>query len=234
MKLNHLRFTVICLILIALPRGIKAENQYKKGILILKNGKAIEAEYIETEKDFFARDKEKGRSFSKSEVLDIVSGEYFQKIKESSPLKSAGKSILFLNSAAEYQWYGEKGNSGIEDVTFRVLKISLILLTGYFYSAAHSSNEALKNSYTGVNSGSAEAKFHRNYLGYQIAGALTLLTFSYTAVKAFVRFGHNEKYEDLGIQGRNPFGIKEYIESEKNLNRNFRQNYFEFAVSKNF
>ncbi|EMY22707.1 hypothetical protein LEP1GSC115_1992 [Leptospira interrogans serovar Australis str. 200703203] len=72
------------------------EIQYRKGILLLNNGPALFGEVGEFQGFYFIRNSKIGKKVSKDQVIDFVSEEYYNKIKYSSALKSAFRSLVFL------------------------------------------------------------------------------------------------------------------------------------------
>lgn len=116
----------------------------------------------------------------------------------------------------------------------RIIKIGLIVLTGYFYTETLKSNSILKNSITGISSSSAQDRFQRDYRNYQIAGALTIFTFSFSAFKAYLRFGKNEKMQDLEIENRTIVSLDDYLRDSNSLNFRHQNNAVELIFSKVF
>ncbi|MCZ8343410.1 MAG: hypothetical protein O9301_10290 [Leptospira sp.] len=213
---------------------IQAKDAFLSGVLLLKNGQSIQTDYTELNDSYFVRSERIGRYIQKSDTLDIVSDDYFKKIQNSSPWKSSLQSAIYLNSSASYQWTTDQNAVFKEDLTDRIIKVSLIVLTGYFFFEAQKSNEALQNTFTGINSSGAKDKFQRDYTNYQIAGALTILTFSLSALKAYVRFGRNPNWDSLGIEQRKLVTLEEYSNDPKNLNHRYPNNSVEILFTKSF
>lgn len=231
---NSLNFGFVLLSLLLNLTSLYAEGSFQKGILLLKNGDTIEADFTETNDAYFVRSEKMGKYIRKSDTIDIVSNDYFQKVHDSNPWKSSLDSVLYFNSSASYQWNQNKESIYKEDLTDRIVKISLILLTGYFYFDAQNSNEALKRTYTGFNSNAARDRFQRSYTNYQIAGALTIFTFTFSAMKAYFRFGRNVSMDHLGIENRKIVTLDEYGNDPKNLNWNLPNNSIELSFAKAF
>ncbi|WP_061266428.1 hypothetical protein [Leptospira interrogans] len=188
------------------------EIQYRKGILLLNNGPALFGEVGEFQGFYFIRNSKIGKKVSKDQVIDFVSEEYYNKIKYSSALKSVFRSLVFFNASADKQWRGfPQDNSPtdgrLEDFFTLWIKIGLLLLTAAAYADADERNHSLKNAYSGFN-GKEKHAFQNSYTRYQILGGITIGFFTFTTIKAYVRFGKNDHYKDLQIQGRElrPFG----------------------------
>lgn len=182
------------------------ETQYRKGILLLNNGPALSGEVGEFQDFYFIRNSKIGKKISKDQVVDFISEEYYNKIIYSSALKSAFGSLVFFNASADKQWRGfpqdNFTNDGrLEDFFILWIKISLLLLTAVAYVDADEKNHSLKNAYSGFNDKEKHA-FQNSYTRYQILGGVTIGFFTFTTVKAYVRFGKNDHYKDLQIQGR--------------------------------
>ncbi|MCH1912495.1 hypothetical protein L9Z41_11265 [Leptospira noguchii] len=182
------------------------ETQYRKGILLLNSGSALSGEVGEFQDFYFIRNFKIGKKIPKDQVVDFVSEEYYNKIKHSSNLKSAFGSLVFFNASADKQWRGfpqdNSPNDGrLEDFFTLWIKISLLLLTAAAYADADERNHSLKNAYSGFNEREKHA-FQNSYTRYQILGGIAIGFFTFTTLKAYVRFGKNDHYKDLQIQGR--------------------------------
>jgi len=202
---------------------VYSQDKYKKGVILLKDGNAIISEYTNDKDTYFLRNEKKGKSFRSDEIHAIVSEEYYNKIKKSDVWKSSIDSLVYFDASASYQWQDQK-TSEFEDLSFRIVKISLLLLTGFFYYQSNLANQQLQRSYSGINSNEANANFNRNYTNYQAFGLLSLLTFSYTTYRAYIRFGTNENMESLDIPNRNLMNLEEFFNRQGSSQYNYKNN----------
>lgn len=223
------------LILLFVPITVTAESNKLKKVILIDDDKAVYSEVLEDGNNWFLRDDQKGIPIGKNRVKAVVDKDYYDSVKYKSPLSSSFESILYFDSSANYQWNENKEKIINETLFFRITKLTLILATVYFYNESLKANEALKNSVYGLSS-SAERKFNDQYRNYQISASLALLTFTYTSILAYIRFGKDSNFDNLNIQNRNILEIQDIskIESEKKSTLYTQQNYIEFAMSKKF
>jgi hypothetical protein len=176
-------------------------NEYTKGIVLIGEGDFYSGEFKKIGEDTYLRNQTKGRLFKRDEVKGFISQEYYDKIKSSSPLESMWNSLLYFDSSATYQWSGKENSIFIEDFYTRVIKISLLLMTGYLFLEANKANDDIKSSYLGFND-SSTSKFQKRYEEYQIAAGLTIGYFAYSSIKAYVRFGRDGSFNDMNLMKR--------------------------------
>ncbi|EMY78557.1 hypothetical protein LEP1GSC060_3958 [Leptospira weilii serovar Ranarum str. ICFT] len=202
-----------------------SENQkgsaFRNGILLLNNGPALSGEVSEFEDFYFIRNSKVGKKIPKDQVTDFISEEYYKKIKNSSSFRNAWKSLLYWNASADTQWRGfpreDVATSGqFEDSYTFWIKVALLLLTAAAYADTNQQNHSLKNAYSGFNE-KEKRTFQNSYATYQAVAAITIGFFSFTTVKAYVRFGRNENYKDLQIQGRELKSVGEAFDSKSPL-----------------
>lgn len=223
------------LILVFCPIVVTAESNKLKKVILIDDDKAVYSEVLDDGSNWFLRDDQKGIPIGKSRVKAVVDKDYYDSVKYKSPLSSSFESILYFHSSANYQWNENKDKIVNETLFFQITKLTLILATVYFYNESIKANEALKNSVYGLSS-NTERKFNEQYRNYQISASLTLLTFTYSAILAYIRFGKDSNFDNLNIQNRNILEIQEIskIENEKKTTLHTQQNYIEFAMSKKF
>ncbi|MCT8332348.1 hypothetical protein NUH30_01565 [Leptospira sp. 85282-16] len=226
-------FTVIIYISAIYPSFLFSQSEKEKKVILIDTDKSIYGEYLDAGNNWFIRNDTKGISIDKKRVLAVINKDYYDLIKTKSAIKSSYESLVYFDSSANYQWSEDRIKLHNENLFFRITKISFIFVTAYFYNESIKANEAIKNSIYGFSSG-AERRFNGQYRNYQISASLTLLTFSYSAVFAYLRFGRDSKFNNLEIQNRQHIEIEDFSknENERKLNANHQQNYFEFAMSK--
>ncbi|WP_078127579.1 hypothetical protein [Leptospira alexanderi] len=187
-----------------------SENQngstFRNGVLLLNNGPGLSGEVSEFRDFYFIRNSKIGKKIPKDQVTDFISEEYYKKIKNSSSFRSAWESFLYWNASADTQWRGfpreDVATSGqFEDSYTFWIKVGLLLLTAAAYADANRQNQSLKNAHSGFDRREKET-FQNSYIRYQAVAAVTIGFFMFTTIKAYVRFGRNENYKDLQIQGR--------------------------------
>ncbi|TGM58669.1 hypothetical protein [Leptospira adleri] len=225
--------------LIAASIPISAEgiqhSSFRAGILLLKEGPGIQGEVSDLSDSYFIRNPKIGKKFPKQQVLDFVSEEYVRKIQNSSAIDSAWKSLLYFHASSETQWKGfpQETNSTDgqwEDSYTRWIKVGLLLLTVAAYADAVQQNNALKNSYSGFNE-HEKAAFQNANTRYQTLAGITLGFFTLATIKAYVRFGRNDHYQDLKIQGREIKSVSEWIDPKSSLSG---APSFQFGITHNF
>ncbi|MCZ8239430.1 MAG: hypothetical protein O9346_13705 [Leptospiraceae bacterium] len=219
--LTKIKTSGILMMLAILP--VYSQDKYKQGVILLKDGNAIISEYTNDNDTYFLRNEKKGKSFPSNEIDAVVSGEYYTKIKKSYAWKSSIDSLIYFNASASYQWQDHE-TSEFEDLSFRIVKISLLLLTGFFYYESNLANQQLQRSYTGINSNAARTRFERSYSNYQTFGLLSLLTYSFATYRAYIRFGTNENMESLDIPNRNLMNLEEFFNREGSSQYNYKNN----------
>ncbi|RHX78817.1 hypothetical protein [Leptospira yasudae] len=198
-----------------------AGSSYRSGILLLNRGAALQGEVSEFQDFYFIRSEKIGKKIPKDQAIDFVSEEYYKKIKDSSAFRSAMESLIFFNASADKQWRGfpeenKPTNGKFEDSFTLWIKIGLLLLTAAAYADAAQQNSSLKNSYSGFNDREKRA-FQNSYQRYQMIAGLTVGFFTFTAIKAYIRFGRNENYKDLQIPERELRPISEAIDPRSPL-----------------
>lgn len=231
MEIRFLLFFFSVILFSFVPSQLFSNEIVKEKAVLLKNNKTIYAEYIEAADYIFIRNDLKGQKIQKSEIQEIVSLDYFKKIQNGSPWKSATDSLLYFNSSAEYQWNPDSEMIFKENLIVRFLKIGLLFTTGYFYNETLKANDNIQKSFLGFSS-SAERQFSQNYQNYQISATLTLVTFSISTINAYIRFGRNSNYEDLNISGRTLLSVDEYVNSKDQSFLIKPQNNVELFLSK--
>lgn len=212
--------------------NLRANETYHKGVVLVRGNEAVVGEYTDTSDGVFIRNDSIGRKILREQLQGIVSEEYYSKIQNSSRGKAAWDSFVYFHAGATYQWNPKKEDSEREDIYIRILKIGLLVTTGIFFWEANKANTAVKNSYLGLSS-NAEQKFDVSYRNYQIAGFLTLFTFSYASINAYLRFGSNEGREDLKIPARH---LTKFSSANTEIGpfRLLEKNPIEFQITKNF
>ncbi|RHX89134.1 hypothetical protein [Leptospira stimsonii] len=229
----------IAAILISFSIPISAEvlpnSPFRTGILLLKEGPGIQGDVSDLSDSYFIRNARIGKKISKNQVLDFVSEEYARKIQNSSSMGSAWESILYFHASSETQWKGfpqdpNSTNGQWEDSYTRWIKVALLLLTTAAYADAVQQNNALKNSYSGFN-GHEKAAFQNANTRYQTLAGITLGFFTFTTIKAYVRFGRNDHYQDLRIPGREIKSVSDWIDPKASLSG---ISSFQFGITQNF
>ncbi|EOQ97042.1 hypothetical protein LEP1GSC195_1805 [Leptospira wolbachii serovar Codice str. CDC] len=211
---------------------LEANDAYKKGVILVQGKEAVLGEYTKTENGVFVRNDSVGRMITNEQLQGIVSEEYYFIIQKGSRSKAAWESLIYFDAGASYQWHSSKEKTEQEDFYIRIIKLSLVLTTGIFFWDAQQANNAVKNSYIGL-SNNVEKKFDSSYRNYQIAGLLTLFTFSYSTINAHLRFGRNEQNEDLDIPARNLTRFSSFYQYRDTPNM-IAKNNIEFSFIKTF
>lgn len=191
-------FFFLCIVPFLFPISLSAEGKEEE-ILLLRNGRSLKGKVQKSNEGFFVSDDKRGVRVSEVDQDAVVSLEYWDRIRNSSPLEAAFCSILLFHAGQNYEWNSKPGN---EDVWVRAIKIGLVFLTSYFFWEANQANRAIGNSFLGIDDGAAKERFRFYNNAYGISGAATLAFFGYTAVKAYVRFGKDSQGNDLRIQER--------------------------------
>ncbi|MGE8720066.1 hypothetical protein ACO2KH_01900 [Leptospira terpstrae] len=236
MEINYkFRILYIYSLILLITSPLISQPEKENIVILVDENKAIYGEYIDTGNNWFIRNEQKGLSVDKNRVKSIVTKDYFESIRRKTPWNSTVESLIFFDSSANYQWFEDKDRVFNETLFFRITKLTLLFATAYFYNESVKANEALKKSVYGLST-NAERKFNEQYRNYQITATLALLTFTYTSVIAYIRFGRDSKFNNLEIQNRQTYEIEEFLraESEKKTSLNSQQNYLEFAMSKKF
>ncbi|PJZ57314.1 hypothetical protein [Leptospira barantonii] len=210
-------------------------STYRNGILLLHRGPALLGEVSEFQDFYFIRNDKVGKKIPKDQVVDFVSEEYYKKIKDSSAFRSAIESLIFFHASSDKQWRGfpedNKPTDGRFEDSFTLwIKIGLLVLTAAAYADAAQQNHSLQNSYSGFNDREKRA-FQNSYQRYQVVAGLTVGFFAFSTIKAYVRFGRNENYKDLQIQGREIRSISEITDLRSPLSG--IQNV-QFGITHNF
>jgi hypothetical protein len=174
------------------------DNEYKQGVLIFKNGNAVAGQWRKYNGDYFLRDEKQGVIIKALDITDIVSEDYYKKIKGASPMQSMTDSLLYFHASSEYQWRGFTAKTSNEDLYFRIGKITLLTLSGLTYYNALQSNVAVGNSYEGFND-PQKKHFVQSYNYYLAASSLTLGFFAFSTLRAYMRFGKNSNGDTIGI-----------------------------------
>lgn len=235
-----LKFAIwITAILISFSIPISAEglqhSSFRSGILLLKDGPGVQGEVSDLSDSYFIRNSKIGKKISKNQVLDFVSDEYIRRIQNSSAIESAWESLIYFHASSETQWKGfprdpNSGNGQWEDSYTRWIKAALLLLTTAAYADAVQQNNALKNSYSGFN-GHEKAAFQNANTRYQTLAGITLGFFTFTTIKAYVRFGRNDHYQDLRIPGREIKSVSDWIDPKASLSG---ISSVQFGITQNF
>ncbi|NCN10166.1 MAG: hypothetical protein GW938_10015 [Leptospira sp.] len=173
---------------------------YKKGYILTKDKSYVFGEYTLYNGDVFLRERNKGKLIKESEIEAILTEEYFHRIQTSTPKQAAWDSILNFDSSTTYQFYNNTEDYK-EDMYIRFAKISLLTLTAFLFYDTYKANQAVKDSYEGFNQGLVD-RFQKRNQQYQLALGLTTSLFLYSTVKAYLRFGKDENWNDLHIQER--------------------------------
>ncbi|XDD53929.1 hypothetical protein AB3N62_15830 [Leptospira sp. WS4.C2] len=206
-------------------------SDYEAGYILVRSQDAYFGEFKRsTNGDIFLRNDTKGRLFAKEDIDGVVSKEYFEKIRNSSPNRSLWESVFYFHASSHFQWHTQEKDAISEDLYTRVVKISLLFFTGYSYIEAQKTNAALKDSFMGFNHG-AESKFQRAYTQYQLAALSTVAFFVYSSTKAYLRFGRDENFKSLNIPMREIRNLEETNSGLQFQNRNQR---IEFVAEQNF
>ena len=91
-------------------------------ILLLKNGQSLQGKVRKTNEGFFVSDDKRGIKVLHPDQDAVVSFEYWNRIRKSSPLEAAYSSILLFHAGQSYEWNSNPGN---EDAWVRGIKIGL-------------------------------------------------------------------------------------------------------------
>ncbi|MCG6195332.1 hypothetical protein LFX25_18995 [Leptospira sp. FAT2] len=210
MVLKNTARIVLFLLVVCTATDTFSENAnpspFRTGILLLKDGSAFSGEVGEFQEYYFIRNSKIGKKIPKEQIVDFVSEEYYKNIKNSSAFRSAWESLLYWNASADAQWKGFPNESVAPNGQFENsytlwVKVGLVLLTAAAYVDTNQQNQSLKNSYSGFND-KEKHTFQNSYTRYQTLAAITVGFFTFTTIKAYVRFGKNETYKDLQIQNR--------------------------------
>ncbi|TGK95845.1 hypothetical protein EHQ30_04235 [Leptospira brenneri] len=129
-------------------------SEYETGYILVRSRDAYFGEWKRSANgDIFLRTNTKGRLFVKETIDGVVSKEYFETIRNSSSNASLWESLLYFNASSRFQWHTQEKDAISEDLYTRVIKISLLLFTGYSYFEAQKANVILKDSFMGFNQG---------------------------------------------------------------------------------
>ncbi|MGV3667518.1 MAG: hypothetical protein ACO1NV_15415 [Leptospira bouyouniensis] len=214
---SKFRKIYIFYLMILITSPLISQPEKENRMILVDENKAIYGEYLDTGNDWFISNVQKGSLVEKNRVKSIVTKDYFKSIKTKTHWNSTFESLIFFDSSANYQWFEDKDRVLNEILFFRITKLTLLFATAYFYNESVKANEVLKNSIY-VLSGNAKRKFNEKYRNYQIKVALAFLTYTYTSIIAYIRFGRDSKFSDLEIQNRQRYEREEFLRAESEEN----------------
>ncbi|BDA79517.1 hypothetical protein LPTSP3_g24470 [Leptospira kobayashii] len=211
-----------------IPGGGK---EYQKGVILYEGKKMIRGDYFFASDDkLFIRDEQFGRFISKSKSEGIVSEDYVESIRSKERWQAVSESFYLFSSGNKYQ-SGALQISPDEEMWTRIAKISLVLITGYYYQSAVRANEQLSHSFYGLNSDQKRSLFERENTKFQLSLVATVLTFLGSGFFAYYRYDRDLHFNQLNIRERE-FVPVESIPVSWNLPQKGAK--IELGYSKNF
>ncbi|TGL23058.1 hypothetical protein EHQ46_05950 [Leptospira yanagawae] len=208
----------------------KSEN-FKHGYLLYDKNKIVDGEIAEIdESHYFIRNKKIGKKISREKVDKVINSEYYDLINSSSPSKATWESIYLFSSGNKYQYEASEMFPNEEKFTF-YSKISLAVLTLFFYHSALEKNEQLSKSYLGINSDSKSESFRREYQRFQVSLFLTSIVFIGSGVLAYFRFDRDSNFQQLNTKERVLVPIEDLAFYRINQNEGIN---FSFGIKKSF
>lgn len=223
--------TIILIVFISISIKAEKTENFKQGYLLYDKNKIVDGEIAETdEAHYFVRDKKIGKKISRQRVDKVITPEFYDLINSSSPSKASWESFYLFSSGNKYQYEAKEIYPNEEKFTF-YSKISLVILTIFFYQSALEKNEQLSKSYLGINSDSKSENFRREYQRFQVSLFLTSITFIGSGVFAYFRFDRDSNFRLLNTKERHLVPIEDLTSFR--INRNDGIN-FNFGVTKSF
>lgn len=229
----YLKSIAASVLIVFIPISLNADKteNFKQGYLLYDNNKMVDGEIAETDEFYyFVRNKKIGKKISRQRVDKVITPEFYDLIKSSTPLKSSWESFYLLSSGNKYQHEANKLFPNEENLTM-YSKISLALITIFFYQSALEKNEQLSKSYLGINSNSKSENFKREYQRFQVSMFLASITFIGSGVFAYFRFDRDSNFQQLNTKERHLVPIEDMTSFR--INRNDGIN-FNFGISKYF
>jgi hypothetical protein len=205
------RILLAALCLVGITQSARAQ-EFRQGHILTTDGYFLNSEYTESAAGYFIRNDSVGGIVPDTSILEIVTAEYFGRVRNSNPLNAALESLLFFDAAADYQWHGVDSNvSQSKDRRTLLFKAGLLGVSGFLYWRAWQSNERIKRSFLFVNDSRARSQFRRDLQNFNIAAGITALYFAYVTIDAYMSFGTDSSGRDLRIQTLEPIRVDDYL-----------------------
>lgn len=227
----NLKSKAIIILIVFISISLKAEKteDFKQGYLLYDKNKIVDGEIAETdESHYFVRDKKIGKKISRQRVDKVITPEFYDLINSSSPTKAFWESFYLFSSGNKYQYEAKDIFLNEEKFTFYT-KVSLALITIFFYQSALEKNDQLSKSYLGINSDSKSENFRREYQRFQVSIFLTSIAFVGSGVFAYFRFDRDSNFQQLNTKERILVPIEDLTSFRNNRNDGIN---FNFGVTK--
>ena len=150
----------------------------------------------------YIRSTRQGRFLESGEEKRVIPKDYFERVRNASPMLAAFESVYMFNRSSKYVLYSDPLKINREDRLSRFLKIGLVAVTVVAYSKARNDAGKLNGTFSGLNDGNASRNFRTSQAIYYTSLTLTAGVFAYDGYLAFSRFGTRDGVDSLRILER--------------------------------